>query len=117
MEKKINKVFIKGNIHKNLKYIEVDGKTFLADGNKETDKIITFREFDIGNYKKLVEQAAEKISKKTNIKEIIKQALMDLPVSELLEVKKELEKPKPRIRNNSGCVSISVGKTNIPIRN
>jgi len=115
---------IKAKIHKNLKYIEIDGKTYVKDSAKLKNKRskqketaeITFKQFNIKEYEKLVDNAAEKISKKANVKEIIRQALFDLPVHELLEVKEELEKAKPKIRNNVGCVSMNVGKVNIPIR-
>ncbi len=118
-------ILIKGKRHKNLKYIEIDGETYVQDIDMEKNKrsvneaetTIVFRKVNVKEYEKTVDSLAEKISTKTNVKEIIKQALYDIAWQDIMKVKKELEKEKPYFRNNRGCVSISVGKTIIPIRN
>lgn len=115
---------IKGKRHKNLKYIEVDGETYVQDLDMEknsrsinkSETTILFKKVNIKEYEQTIESLAEKISKKTNVKEILKQALYDIPWKDIMKIKQELAKETPFIRNNRGCVSITVGKTKIPIR-
>lgn len=118
-------VQLRAKVHRNLKFLEIDGETYVRDSDKlikkgktrnEREIALIFRKYDAKKYEKIVDSLAEKISKKTNVKEIIKQALFSVPLQDIIEIGEELKKKKPSIRNNKGCFSMSVGKVKIPIR-
>ena len=115
---------LKAKVHRNLKFLEIDGETYVKDVGKvknagqknKAEVMIVFRKYDAKKYEKLVDGLAEKISKKTNVKEIIRQALFSVPLQDIIKIGEEMKKRKPKIRNNKGCFSMSVGKVKIPIR-
>jgi hypothetical protein len=119
----MTKVEIKKRPHLNKKHIEVDGKTYLLTGskthgrgvNKETDTLV-FEEYDIKKYDSLIDELSSKISKKANVKEIIKQALYELPIKEIKKIGREMEKEKPKMRHEKGCAVIRIGKVPIMMR-
>ena len=124
MKSKLEEVLIKGKRHRNLKYIVVNGETYVQDNSMKTknsrstdaETTFTFKKVNLKDYEKTIDDLSEKISKKTKVKEIIRQALLDLPFTEIMAIRKEMSKKKPRVRNNKGCVTLTVGNTTIPIR-
>lgn len=110
--------------HRSRKLLNIDGIDYALDkqcernakSKNKAEVTIKLVKCDVKDYDKTINELAEKISKKTNVKEIISQALYDIPYGDVLEIKKELGKDKPHIRNNKGCFSMTVGKINIPIR-
>ncbi len=121
---KPKKVELKTTIHRNLKFLNIDGETYFMDVGKiknarsknKAQSTIVFRKYDVKKYEQLIDDLANKISKKTDVKEIITQGLFSIPLRGILLIEKEMKKEKPKIRNNKGCFSVSVGGVEIPIR-
>ena len=117
-------VVLKFNTHRNKKFIEVDGKTYVMDKVKtqnvgrvkKEETVLTFKKFDIKEYESIINEAAEKIAKKTDVKEIIKQALYELPAEIIEKISNEMKKVKPKIRNRKGCAYLTIGKNKLYIR-
>jgi len=96
---------------------------FKAKSHKGTQ--ITYQEIDLGEYDERVDALAREITKQPGVDllAILKDALFDLPLDYLTtiegKIKKELEKPTPRIEtkvdtNYRGtCVNLSVGGKNL----
>ena len=104
---------------KGRKIIEIDGEKFVYDKatEKDLDDILHFKKLEESkDYEKTVEEVAQKISKRTDVKKLIKQALHELPYEDYLKIKEEMEKEKPKIRNNEGCFSLSIGKQRLHLR-
>lgn len=107
-----------GNPHTNKKFIKMNGKTYILQKTKTKGKIeeLTFKEMDIKEYEKILDDVAEKVSKKTNVKDLIKQALYDMPIESVKLIEKEMKKEKPVVRHNQGCFFLSVGGEQIRLR-
>lgn len=110
--------------HRARKYIELDGHDYVID-KKETknprsrnkaEVVLTCRKVKSKEYEETVNEMAEQLSKKVNTKEVVIQALYEIPYTILMKMKKELSKPKPRIRNRKGCAMLSIGGENLYLR-
>lgn len=117
MVKKL-KLKLIGNPHSNKKFITMDGKTYILQKSKPKGKIeeLIFTEMDVEEYENILDEVAEKVSKKTNVKELIKQALYDMPIESVKLIEKEMKKKTPRVRHNQGCFFLSIGKEQIRLR-
>lgn len=104
--------------HIGKKFIKINGEYYASSKSRETKKndVLTFEKVDPQKYEKSIDIIASKISEKTNIKDIIKQGLYDLNVSQIAEIVIELDKPKPKIKQGDGCVFVKVGKQIIMLR-
>ena len=114
---------IKGKMHRNMKYIEIDGETYVKNtdttkgrGVNNEEIFITFKKFDVKEYEQLLDILAEKLAEKADTKEIVRQALADVPIEKLMKIKKEMDKKKPKIRNEKGCVAMKIGDIKMFIR-
>lgn len=99
--------------------IVVDGEKYILEKSteKRSEEILHFTKLtDEEEYERTLDKLAEKISKKTNVKKMIKQALYQLPMDDFKKVRQEMEKEKPKVRNNEGCFFLSVGKVQVPLR-
>lgn len=93
--------------------IEIDGKKYTgvkADVDRKGRATITFREFDEKKFEEDLEEMAKKITPKLNPKEIVKQALRDLPLDDFEKVQVEFEKDKPQVQSRNGCYYLKIGK-------
>jgi len=99
--------------------IMVNDKAYILDDSAFNPKktILKFSELmDAEEYEELIDELAKKISSSVNVVKLVKQGLYEVPQKELKAIKKEMEKDKPRIRNNEGCFFLSVGKTHVGLR-
>lgn len=104
--------------HIGKKFIKINGEYYASSKNRETKKkdVLMFEKVDPIKYEKSIDIIAGKISEKTNVKDIIKQALYEMNVSQIAEIANELDKPKPKIKQGDGCVFVKVGKQVIMLR-
>lgn len=104
--------------HTGKKFYKIDGKYYVPGNRSITKKkgIATFVEVDLKEYEKTIDELAEKVSKRTNVKKLLKQALYDLDVDQINNIGKEMAKEKPKVRQHEGCFYISVGKEKIWLR-
>ncbi len=100
------------------KFIKVNGKYYspIKDRSTKEGNVVSFEEVDIKEYEKTIDDLAEKVSKKTNVKKLIKQGLYELHLGEIKIIKKEMAKDKPLIRNNDGCFFLTIGKARLQLR-
>ena len=104
--------------------IEIDGKKYTSvttDFDRKGKSTITFREFDEKKFEKDLEEMAKKLVPKFNAKEIVKQALRDLPLEDFEIIQEEFEKEKPHVQSRKGCLYLKIGKgkrgTQLMLRN
>jgi hypothetical protein len=112
--------------HVNKQFVRVDGKLYMT--NKRMDKE-DFRtkakatyewdmvEIDEKAYEREILEIAKKLAPKVDVMQILMQALRELPIQEVKQVKRELQKKKPRVRREQGCVMLTVGKNSLMLRN
>ncbi len=114
----MDKVEIVKTKHIGKKFIKINGQYYASSKPRETKNkdIIMFEKVDPQKYEKSIDIIAGKISEKTNVKDIIKQALYEMDVGQIAEIANELDKPKPKIKQGDGCVFVQVGKQIIMLR-
>lgn len=112
----LSDVKLKASIHgKKRKVIEVDGKKFAeveSKTNRKGEIEIVFKEFDEVKFEDDLEKMAKLISPKVDSKEIVKQALREIPLDEFKKIQEEFDKPKPFIQSRVGCSYLKIGKGN-----
>lgn len=110
--------------HTNKKFLEFEGKTYIQEStdlfntnsrNKAETKL-SFKQFNLKEYDELIDKVASKLINKTDVKQILIQALRDLPIDDIKKIEKEMEKDNPTIRKEKGCVRLRVAGVSIPIR-
>lgn len=117
MEKKMNIQLISTK-YIGKKFMKINGKYYYPIASRSTRKqdILSFKEVDLKDYEKTIDYLAEKISKKTNVKKLLKQGLYELNLEDIEIIKKEMNKEKPLVRNNDGCFFLTIGKTRLQLR-
>ncbi len=109
-------VKILGNIHgKHKKFIEINGKKYAevkTDIDRKGKAEVTFREFDDKKFEEDLEKMAKLLAPKVDAKEIVKQALRDIPLEDFEKVQQEFNKEKPQVQSRGGCVYLKIGKGN-----
>ncbi len=102
----------------NKRFIKINGKYYSPVTNKivKDKQILSFKEIDLKEYEKTIDELAEKISKKTNVKKLLKQGLYELNIKDLEIIKKEMKKETPLVRNNDGCFFLTIGKARLQLR-
>jgi hypothetical protein len=100
------------------KFIKINGKYYSPVKGRKTKEggAMSFKEIDIKEYEKTIDDLAEKVSKKTNVKKLIKQGLYELTIGEIDIIKKEMAKDKPLVRNSDGCFFLTIGKARLQLR-
>ncbi len=116
-------VQIKGYDHINKKYIIIDGEEYVFDKSQSKGKtkrgqfaLLTFRKCKIKDYDSAIESLARKLSDKVDTIELLKQSLRDIPFESVMEMAKEMNKPKPKVRKNLGCMYLTIGKEKLFLR-
>lgn len=104
--------------HTGKKYWKIDGKYYVPGKTSAGKKkgIMVWVEVNPKEYEQIIDELAEKVSKKTNTKKLIKQALYDLDINAIKNIAKEMKKEKPKVRHHEGCFYLSVGKEKIWLR-
>lgn len=106
--------------HGGEKYTYINGEPYVLDKGKVNKKkgVVTCKLVPVkkAEHKKIVERLAKQLSKKVNVEEMMRQALFDSPFSDIVEMDKEMQKKKPKVRNNKGCFFLTVGKAKVHLR-
>jgi len=103
------------------KYIVIDKQAYVFDPQnkkvKNNKKItIDLTPVEPKKFELMVEGIVKKLASKVDVKELLRQALFETPLSELLLVKKELKKKKPKIKSEKHCLRMNIGKAHIWLR-
>lgn len=118
----VEKAKIEVERHGGAKYIVIDGRAYVFDPRKKKDSkkqkriTIDLTPIDTKQFEAMVDGLAEKLAKKVNVKELLRQALFDTPFEEIRLAAKEMEKKKPRVRSTKGCLFLQVGKGKVWLR-
>jgi hypothetical protein len=122
MAKKV-KFVIYPHVHR--QYVDIDGELYGVAKQidkedyrkKEEARIeVPLVKIDAKEYERTLLELANELAPRVDVKQILLQSLRDLPMNEVMKVKKELKKKTPRIRRERGCVMLTVGKTSLTLR-
>ena len=115
----------KGKIIKSVRklgnFLEIDGKLYqpIYRKDRKTDEFLRFKLVKQQKESlKQIEKIAKKLAPKLNAQEVIRNALLDMPIGNINRIHKALfeQKKKPVIKQHHGCYDMEIGKEVIPIR-
>ena len=99
-------------------YLEIDGNLYQFNGVQAMkDKEVMVLK-PIKNHKKLlkkIEEVSKVLADKLDNAELMRTALLDMPVDSFNKVYTAIKKKK-KIRQRHGCFEMKIGKETIPIR-
>lgn len=108
---------------KQTKEVKKIGNVLLIDGEywqfvKEYDETgaMVFERIDKKKFDAIVEKLTERLAPSVDKKEILKEALGELPMKNLERISNLLEKKKVKPRKKYGCLELGIGQERVCIR-
>lgn len=97
--------------------LEIDGEYYEPLTEPSKDKIV-FKKIDKKEHDKMVKDVVDRLANYLNKKQILRDAICELPMSEIEKVQALLKSKgvKPKIRQRFGCIELHVGESIIQIR-
>jgi len=117
-------IFLEGNTHTGERWIRIGKRTFvfnIGDREKTDSKTsgafrMSFQEIDREKYEQRITFLAKKIKEHTDVENLIKQALREIPLASIKRMETEFEKKKPIIRTRQHCFYVGIGKEKLWLR-
>lgn len=96
----------------------IDGKYYQFTNKYGKKGEMVFKPIDKEKFEKITDSITKKLEPSLEKKDIIKDALGELPLENLEKLHDVLfkKKKKPKVRQRYGCVELVVGREVIPIR-
>jgi CHAT domain-containing protein len=97
------------------KYYAVAEVKQLNRGYQRDDVQAVLKEISKEKYDALLNEVAKKLEKHVDIKKLLLHKLRHVPLKNINEMNKTLDKRKPKIQTKDGCVYLKIGRNDLEL--